>query len=82
MLGLRREEGGLRIDPCLPRDWPRVEARVRGPEGTLAITIENPEGVGLGVAELLVDGTPARDPIVPFPVDGAERQVVVRLGKR
>jgi cyclic beta-1,2-glucan synthetase len=82
MLGLRREEGGLRIDPCLPRDWPRVEARVRGPEGTLAITIENPEGVGLGVAELLVDGTPARDPIVPFPVDGSERQVVVRLGKR
>ena len=53
ILGLRPEAGGVRIDPCLPRAWRRVDVTIRRPGGGLVITIENPDGVETGVAELL-----------------------------
>jgi cyclic beta-1,2-glucan synthetase len=80
ILGLRPEAGGVRIDPCVPRSWRRVDVTIRRPGGGLAITIENPDGVATGVTELLVDGVPVDPAVVAFPADGRERRVVVRLG--
>jgi cyclic beta-1,2-glucan synthetase len=80
ILGLRPEAGGVRIDPCVPRSWRRVDVTIRRPGGGLAITIENPDGVETGVTELLVDGVPVDPAVVAFPADGRERRVVVRLG--
>ena len=80
IVGLRPEAGGVRIDPCLPRAWRRVDVAIRRPEGGLVITIENPDGVETGVAELLVDGVFQPPGVVAFPTDGRDRRVVVRLG--
>jgi cyclic beta-1,2-glucan synthetase len=80
ILGLRPEAGGVRIDPCFPRTWRRVEVTIRRPGGGLAITIENPDGVETGVAELLIDGVAEDQAFVAFPADGRERRIVVRLG--
>jgi cyclic beta-1,2-glucan glucanotransferase len=81
ILGIRPVAGGVRIEPCIPKDWGHAEARVRGPAGTLAISIEDPEGVGRGGVEVEIDGVPARDGIARFPDDGSERRVRVRLGR-
>jgi cyclic beta-1,2-glucan synthetase len=81
ILGIRRVEGGVRIDPCIPTSWRRAEARVRGPAGTLIVSIEDPDGVGSGVVDREVDGKRVRDAVVRFPEDGSERRVVVRLGR-
>jgi cyclic beta-1,2-glucan synthetase len=80
ILGLRPEAGGVRIDPCLPRSWRRVDVTIRRSGGGLAITIENPYGVETAVAELLVDGVAVDQAVVAFPADGSERRVIVRLG--
>jgi cyclic beta-1,2-glucan synthetase len=80
ILGLRPEAGGLRIEPCLPRAWRRVDVRIRRPGGELAITIENPDGVETGIAERWVDGVAVDEAVVAFPADGRERRVIVRLG--
>ena len=48
ILGLRPEAGGVRIEPCVPRSWRRVDVTIRRPGGGLAITIENPDGVETG----------------------------------
>ncbi len=47
--GVRPEYDGLRIDPCIPSDWPelRVARRFRG--ATYEIEILNPDGVQKGV---------------------------------
>ena len=79
VLGLRPTLGGLRIDPCLPREWREVSATVRRGTGALEIRIDNSAGAGRGVAEILVDGSPLEGDVVPFPSDGDARQVVVRL---
>ncbi len=80
ILGIRRVEGGVRIDPCIPTSWGHAEARLRGPAGTLVVSIEDPEGVGRGVVGVEVDGKVLRDGVVHFPEDGGERRVIVRLG--
>jgi cyclic beta-1,2-glucan synthetase len=80
ILGLRPEAGGVRIEPCLPRAWRRVDATIRRPGGGLAITIENPDGVETGIAERWVDGVAVDEAVVAFPADGRERRVIVRLG--
>ncbi len=82
ILGLRPEAGGVRIEPCFPRSWHRVDVTIRRPGGGLVITIDNPDGVETGVSELLVDGVPEGHGVVAFPADGRDRRVVVRLGSK
>jgi N,N'-diacetylchitobiose phosphorylase len=56
ILGIRPENGGLRIDPCIPSDWPgfTVTRRIRG--ATLHIEISNPAGRNHGISRLSLDG--------------------------
>jgi cyclic beta-1,2-glucan synthetase len=81
ILGLRLREGELIIDPCLPKDWGSAEVEVRGPSGTLAIRIEDPDRCGRGAVEITVNGVPRKRGAVAFPTDGSVSNVVVRLGR-
>jgi cyclic beta-1,2-glucan synthetase len=82
ILGLRKEEGELRIDPCIPPAWNGFEAWVRVGAQRVHIVVENPDGVSRGVVMITLDGAPLAgshiqlDPNVP-----AEREVRVTLGK-
>jgi cyclic beta-1,2-glucan glucanotransferase len=81
ILGLRRNGGGLRIDPCIPHSWPRYEMSVRLARAEYRITVENPNGVNRGVARLEVDGVEQPDRgAVPMFEDGNVHQVRVVLG--
>ncbi len=79
ILGLSLDNGAVRISPCMPREWGGAEARVSGPDGVLAIQIEDPDHLGTGRIELTVDGRPARGDHVTFPSGGAVRRVNARL---
>jgi len=80
VLGIRRVGTALRIDPCIPPDWPRFQATLRTEGGILEIEVENPQGVGRGVAELSVDGARIDAAEIPLPADGRTHRVAVRLG--
>ena len=82
ILGLRREGNVLLVDPCVPRTWPRFEARVRHGTAWYVVGVENPGQTGRGVKEATVDGTPvaARPLRVPMLDDGATHEVRVVLG--
>ncbi len=56
ILGIQPVLGGLKIDPCLPRDWRQVEVtrKFRGAE--YHIRIQNPFRISKGVDRILVDG--------------------------
>ena len=45
ILGLRREEGHLRIEPCIPRDWKGFEAWLRVDDAEVHVTVDDPDGV-------------------------------------
>jgi len=80
ILGIKPEYDGLRIDPCIPRDWGsyRVSRRFRG--ATYEITISNPDGVSTGVRSLTVDGTAVDGNVVPLTASADKVVVEVVLG--
>ena len=81
MLGLRLRDGELLIDPCLPKEWGLARAELRGPEGTLAIVIEDPEHLGQGAIDMTVGGVAVSGATLSFPTDGSVREVRVDCGR-
>jgi cellobiose phosphorylase len=80
VLGVRPELDGLRIDPCIPRDWPgyTVHRTYRGMR--LRIEVNNPSGVCRGVASLTVDGKAIDGNLVPVETLRNGGELVVTLG--
>ncbi len=56
LIGLTRAGDALILDPCFPRHWPKVTAKVRMGGASLAITIENPKLTGRGIVAATLDG--------------------------
>jgi len=56
ILGLHADAGGLRIDPCIPRDWAGFEARLRLEGREVHVVVDNPDRVSRGVRRLTLDG--------------------------
>ena len=48
ILGLRKEDGELRIDPCIPPAWKGFEAWVRLGGQQVHVVVENPDAVAQG----------------------------------
>ena len=58
ILGLRRENGELCIDPCIPPEWTGFEAWVRVGTAEIHIVVENPDAVSRGIKGITLDGVP------------------------
>jgi N,N'-diacetylchitobiose phosphorylase len=66
ILGIVPELDGLRIDPCIPKHWPRFEVKrvFRGKQ--IQIRVENPSSVSRGVRQLRVDGKVVSGNVLPL----------------
>jgi cyclic beta-1,2-glucan synthetase len=82
ILGLRKDEGGLRIDPCIPPTWKGFEAWVRIGSQRLHVVVDNPDGASRGVATVTLDGALLDSNRIRLEASGTgEHEVRVRLGK-
>lgn len=63
--GVQPVAAGLKIDPCIPREWQRIRVVRKFRGGTYDITIENPHGLTGGVKEISVNGEKLPGNIVP-----------------
>jgi cyclic beta-1,2-glucan synthetase len=81
ILGLRREGGELRVDPCIPHDWKGFEAWLQMGRKRLHVVVENPDAVSTGVVSLMLDGVvlDSRRIRLDTTVSG-QHEVSVRLG--
>ena len=66
ILGIQPDFDGLKIDPCIPKNWHgfSIQRKFRGT--TYDIEILNPEKVSKGVRELWVDGVISDGNIIPL----------------
>ncbi|MCL2365321.1 MAG: glycosyl transferase [Defluviitaleaceae bacterium] len=80
ILGIRPEHDGLRIDPCVPSDMKgfTVSREFRGVRYN--ITVENPNGVEKGVANVTFDGAPLDGTLLPVTQSGKVHDVKVVMG--
>lgn len=81
ILGIRPELDGLRIDPCLPPEWPEISLTRDFRGCRYLITIRNPHGVGYGVGRLEVDGVPIDGTLLNHQADRTQCTVNVILGE-
>jgi cyclic beta-1,2-glucan synthetase len=80
ILGLSLHRGALRIDPCIPPDWPRFDVIYRAPHAEYRIAVENPDGVSRGVRVVEVDGVEVPEKEIAIAADGGVYQVRVIMG--
>ena len=82
ILGLHLGGDVLRLDPCIPKAWPRFEMTVRFRSAHYEILVENPDCVCRGVLAATVDGLAIGQRPFAFRMqdDGATHHVLVRLG--
>jgi cyclic beta-1,2-glucan synthetase len=82
ILGLSIQGEFLRLDPCIPKDWPRFEMTVRHRTARYEIRVENPNGVARGVLSATLDGAVVtqRPLRVPLLDDHMTHHVQVTLG--
>jgi cyclic beta-1,2-glucan synthetase len=81
ILGFRLEGERLRLDPCIPRAWPRYDMTFLYHGTRYAIAVENPHGVTHGVTRLEVDGVEVEVAGgVALSADGGAHRVRVVLG--
>jgi len=80
ILGVKPDYDGLKIDPCIPKDWDgyTVSRLFRG--ATYVIEVKNPDHVSKGVKKVTVDGKEIEGNIIPVFGDGKEHKVEVIMG--
>jgi cyclic beta-1,2-glucan synthetase len=78
ILGLLVQGAFLRLDPCIPREWPGFEIVYRYRSARYEIAVENPRGVHRGVSSIELDGQalPA-GALIPLADDGQAHKLRV-----
>jgi cellobiose phosphorylase len=80
ILGISREGDALKIDPCIPKDWLGFKVDYRFGSTHYKISVENPQKVGRGIIQILLDGNPQSDRLLPLMDDGRLHKVRVVMG--
>jgi len=81
ILGISRVGNALNINPCIPRDWLGFKVDYRFGNTHYKISVENPHNVNRGVWQVLLDGVPLSDGLIPLVDDGLLHKVRVVLGQ-
>ncbi|HWG59618.1 MAG TPA: glucoamylase family protein [Candidatus Acidoferrales bacterium] len=81
ILGFRLRGMVLRLNPCIPREWPGYSITFRYHSAVYRIRVENPSGVSRGVALMRLDGALHAGPVdIPLADDHSEHEILVVLG--
>ena len=80
ILGVYPDYEGLRINPCVPKDFGDFEITRKFREGIYNIKVINPDNVEKGIKSIIVDGTPVDGCLIPYVKGKKSYQVVVTMG--
>jgi cyclic beta-1,2-glucan synthetase len=80
ILGITRVGSALNINPCIPHDWTGFKVDYRFGNTHYKISVENPQNVNRGVQQVLLDGVPLSDGLIPLVDDNRLHEVRVVMG--
>lgn len=81
ILGFKKSENRLIIDPCIPQKWSEYTIRYKYLDSIYNIKVKNPEGVNTGV-KAIIEGNETRDANYVLLVnDGEMHDIEVLMGK-
>ncbi len=79
ILGIQPDYDGIRIDPCIPKEWKEYKVKRYFRGDWYEITIKNPYGKNKGVTSISLDGKTLESPLIPYAGDGETHLVEVVL---
>lgn len=56
ILGLNIENGILKLNPCIPKDWKEYSIRYKYGKSIYNIKVKNPAGKNVGIKEMILNG--------------------------
>lgn len=79
ILGLKIQEGYLKIEPCIPKEWKEYQIQYKWKESIYNIKVQNPEGKNSGVSKVTLNGKEVENHIK---LDGSRNvyNILVTLG--
>ena len=79
ILGLKVQEGYLKIEPCIPKEWKEYQIQYKWKESIYNIKVQNPEGKNSGVSKVTLNGKEVENHIK---LDGSRNvyNILVTLG--
>jgi cellobiose phosphorylase len=80
LMGIKPDYNGLRIDPCVPKEWKHFSIRRYFRGAMYKIDVENPKGVSKGVRQMQVDGKKYIGNLLPVFNDGKIHKVKIFMG--
>jgi len=80
ILGISRVGDTLKIDPCIPGNWPGFQLTYRFGRTPYLVRVENPDGVNRGVRQIVLNGVSLPDNRIPLTDDGRQHKVRVLMG--
>jgi cyclic beta-1,2-glucan synthetase len=80
ILGISQVDNALRIDPCIPRNWPGFYVNYRFESTHYRVTVENPNGINRSIRKILLDGSTLPGNLIPLVVDGQPHEVQMVMG--
>jgi len=81
ILGIQPDYAGLKIDPCIPKEWNGYSIIREFRETKYVIEIQNPYHVSRGILKLIVDDLEIEGNIIPLMEKSTTHHVTVVLGK-
>jgi len=78
ILGVRAEANGLKIDPCIPKEWKNFSVKRLFRGCSYTIRVHNDGAVSSGVEKIVVDGVEQTSNVIPVQLK-KECQVVVYM---
>jgi cyclic beta-1,2-glucan synthetase len=80
ILGISRIGNALKINPCIPRDWPGFKVNYRFGATHYTIHVENPKKGNRGIQQIMLDGNLLPGNSIPLVDDSQQHTVQVVLG--
>ena len=79
IMGIKRDYYGLKIEPCMPKEWAQAEMTRHFRQADYHIVIYNPGHLEKGKTSISVDGKLCESKVIPDFRDGKTHEVEVRL---
>jgi cellobiose phosphorylase len=80
ILGIQPQYDGLKIDPCIPKDWNGFDITRKFRGVTYNIKVVNEQHINKGVAKVTIDGKVLNSNLLPIFEKGAKVSVLVEMG--
>lgn len=77
ILGLKINNGNLKLEPCIPKDWKEYSIRYKFGESIYNIIVKNPNGKNTGIDKFIFNGNEISEKCIKLINDGNINEIEI-----